>query len=212
CVVDTTGSTQPRAMAFLVGELRREVDVPIEVHTHNDLGLGVASSLAAVEAGAEVIQVCVNGLGERCGNAALEEVAVCLKAVLGVDVNIKFEKLAELSRLVERLSGVRLAANKALVGDIAFTRESGLGIDALQRELRVGYSIHPEFVGRKFRMVLGKKSGRPSIEIKLKEMGQEATEEEMRTMLDRVKRRSIEKKAWLEDEEFREIVRDVLGR
>ncbi|MFQ6111852.1 MAG: 3-hydroxy-3-methylglutaryl-CoA lyase, partial [Nitrospinota bacterium] len=192
-VVDTTGCILPRAMRFLVGELRREIDIPIEVHTHNDLGLGIANALAAVEAGAQVVHVCINGLGERCGNAALEEMAVSLKALMGLDLPIKFEKLSELSRMVEELSGVRLAANKPLVGDISFTRESGLGIDVLLREPRVGFSIHPEFVGRKFRVVLGKKSGKPSIELK-------------------VKRRSIEKKAWLEEGEFREIVKDVLGR
>ncbi len=76
----------------------------------------------------------------------------------------------------------------------------------------MGFSIHPEFVGRKFRVVLGKKSGKPSIELKLRELGLEATDEAMRTMLDRVKRRSIEKKAWLEEGEFREIVQEVLGR
>ncbi len=211
-VVDTTGCILPRAMGFLVNELRREIDIPIEVHTHNDLGLGIANALAAVEAGAQVIHTCVNGLGERCGNAALEEVAVSLKALMGVDLPIKFEKLSELSRMVEELSGVRLAANKPLMGDISFTRESGLGIDILMSEPRVGFSIHPNFVGRDFRIVLGKKSGKPSIEVKLKEMGIAATEEQMRVMLDRVKRRSIEKKTWLEEEEFEEIVKGVLGR
>ncbi len=212
CVVDTSGCMLPRAMFFLVSELRREVDIPIEVHTHNDLGMGVATSLAAVEAGAEAVQVCVNSLGERTGNASLEEVAVSLKTLLGVETSIKFEKLAALSSAVEKYSGMRLGPAKPLVGEITFTRESGLGIDALKREPRVGYCIHPGFVGREFRMVLGKKSGKPSIEIKLQEMGMEATEEQMRTMLDRVKKMSIEKKGWLDENEFREIAEGVLGR
>ena len=91
CVVDTTGCILPRAMGFLVGELGRLVDIPIEVHTHNDLGCGIATSLAAVEAGAQTVHVCANGLGERTGNASLEEMAVSLKTMLGVDTSIKYE-------------------------------------------------------------------------------------------------------------------------
>ncbi len=211
CVVDTTGCILPRAMGFLVKELRRLVDIPIEVHTHNDIGCGIATSLAAVEAGAQVVQVCANSLGERTGNASLEEVSVALKTMLGVETNIKYEKLFELSQLVEKLSGMRLGAQKPVVGEITYVRETGLGIDALQKEPRVGYSVHPEFVGRKYRFVLGKKSGKPSIEIRLQEMGLEATEEQMRVMLDQVKLKSIEKKSWLTDDEFREIASGVIG-
>ncbi|MBI3024911.1 MAG: 3-hydroxy-3-methylglutaryl-CoA lyase [Candidatus Tectomicrobia bacterium] len=212
CIVDTTGCTTPRGMAFMVRTLKKELDIPIEVHTHNDNGMGVATSLAAVEEGAEVVQACVNGLGERTGNAPLEEVAVSLKALLGVETNIKYQKLAELSQMVEKLSGMRLGAQKPLMGRISYVRESGLGIDALYKEPRVGYSVHPAFVGRKFEIVLGKKSGKPSIEIKLNEMGLKATEEQMRVMLDKVKLKSIEKKGWLEGEEFRQIAKGVLGR
>ncbi|HJP12795.1 MAG: 3-hydroxy-3-methylglutaryl-CoA lyase [Nitrospinota bacterium] len=211
CVVDTTGCILPRAMGFLVGELGRLVDIPIEVHTHNDLGCGIATSLAAVEAGAQTVHVCANGLGERTGNASLEEMAVSLKTMLGVDTSIKYEKLEELSQLVEKLSGMRLGAQKPLMGEITYIRETGLGIDALQKEPRVGYSVQAEFVGRKYRFVLGKKSGKPSIEIRLKEMGLDATEEQMRTMLDQVKLLSIEKKSWLSDAEFLEIAKGVLG-
>jgi methanogen homocitrate synthase len=211
CVVDTTGCILPRAMGFLISELKRLVDIPLEVHTHNDLGCGIATSLAAVEAGAKTVHVCANGLGERTGNASLEEVAVSLKTMLGVDTSIKYEKLEELSQLVEKLSGMKLGKQKPIMGEITYIRETGLGIDALEKEPRVGYSVQAEFVGRKYRFVLGKKSGKPSVEIRLKEMNLEATEEQMRTMLDQVKLLSIEKKSWLSDEEFLEIAKGVLG-
>ncbi len=210
-VIDTTGCILPSAMKYLVEEMRATVDLPIEVHTHNDLGLGIANALAAVEAGAEVVHTCVNGLGERCGNAALDEVAVCLRALLGLEVGVRFERLFELSKLVERCSGIPLAVNKPLTGEVCFTRESGLGIEVLLREPRVGFSIHPSFVGREFRVVLGKKSGRGSVEMKLKELGLEASEEQVKVILERVKESGIEKKACLAEQEFEGIAASVLS-
>lgn len=210
-VVDTTGCALPESIKFMVQEIKKITNTPIEIHAHNDLGLGVANSLAAVEAGAEVVHVCINGLGERCGNAALDEVVVCLKTLLGFDMDrIKYHQLNELSRLAERYSGIKPAANKALVGNLAFTRESGLGVDVFQKEPRVAFSIHPEFVGSKFEFVLGKKSGRPSIKLKLKELGIETTDEEAAEILAKVKQQGIEKKGLLSDDEFRNIVRDTL--
>lgn len=161
-IVDTTGCALPEAIKFLVRETKEITQLPVEIHTHNDLGLSVANSLAAVEAGAEVIHVCVNGLGERCGNTPLEEIVVCLQTLLGINMDrIQFKELYELSQLVQRLSGLKSAENKPLVGNLTFRRESGLGIDVYQKEPRVAFAIHPAFVGRKFEMALGKK--RPTI-------------------------------------------------
>jgi len=202
-IVDTTGCALPESIKFMVQEIKKISSLPIEIHAHNDLGLGIANSLAAVEAGAEVIHVCVNGLGERCGNAALEEIVICLKTLLNVNMDrIQYNKLYELSQLTEKLSGIKPAANKPLVGHLTFTRESGLGVDVYKKEPRVAFSIAPAFIGRNFEMVLGKKSGRPSIRVKLGELGIEATDEKIVEVLTKVKQKGIEKKGILSDDEF----------
>lgn len=210
-VVDTTGCALPEGIKFLVQEIKKISPLPIEIHTHNDLGLGVANALAAVEAGAEVVHVCVNGLGERCGNTALDEIVVCLKTLLGVDMDrIRYDRFYEISQLAGELSGIRPAANKSLTGSLTFTRESGLGIDVYKKEPRVAFSIHPAFVGRRFEMVLGKKSGRPSIKLKLEELGIETTDEKIAEILAKVKQKGIEKKGVLSDDEFKAILKDML--
>ncbi len=210
-VVDTTGCALPESIKFLVQEIRKITDIPIEVHAHNDLGLGIANSIAAVEAGAEVVHVCINGLGERCGNASLDEIVVCLKTLLGINMDrIKYDKLHELSELGAKLSGIKPAVNKALAGSLAFTRESGLGIDTFKKEPTVAFSIHPVFVGRQFEMVLGKKSGRPSIKMKLEELGIETTDEKIADILAVVKQKGTEKKGPITDDEFRAILKDTL--
>ena len=210
-VVDTTGCALPESIRYLVQEIKKISSLPLEIHTHNDLGLGVANALAAVEAGVEVVHACINGLGERCGNTALEEIVVCLQTLLGINMDrIKFSKLYELSMLAEKLTGIKPAANKPLTGDLTFTRESGLGIDVYQKEPRVAFSIHPGFLGRRFEMVLGKKSGRPSIKVKLEELGIEASDEKIAEILTKVKQKGTDMKRSLSDDEFKSILNETL--
>jgi len=211
-IVDTTGCALPESIKFMVQGIKKISDIPLEIHTHQDLGLAVAGSLAAVEAGAEVVHVCINGLGERCGNAALDEVVVCLKTLLGIDMDhIRYDRLYELAQLAEQLSGVKLAANKSLTGRLTFTRESGLGVDVFKKEPRVAFSVHPAFVGRKFEMLLGKKSGRPSIRVKLEELGIEATDEQVAELLEKVKQKGADNKGSVSDDEFRAILKETMG-
>ena len=101
--------------------------LPIEIHTHNDFGMGVATEIAAVTAGAGCVHSCANGLGERTGNAALEELMISLDLLYGYETGYKFDKLPELAALVSRLSNVPIARNKPVLGDGNFTRESGIG-------------------------------------------------------------------------------------
>ncbi len=209
-IVDTVGCALPNAFAYLVRRVRGWVRLPLEVHVHNDLGLATANSLAGVAAGARVVHGTVNGIGERGGNAAIEEVMVGLKVLYGVDVKYKFEKLYELSRLVEELTNFKVAPNKPIVGENEFTRESGIGIRTLLEFPLAMLPLNPEFVGQRVRILLGKKSGMESVRIKLEELGIKAKEEEMRLILERVKAESIKKKSTLEDQEFRNIVRQVL--
>lgn len=187
------------------------VDGPLEVHTHNDFGMAVAGSLAAVVAGAQVVHVCVNGLGERTGNAPLEEVAVAARVLLGLDIGIDLPRLKELSALVEQLAGVPLARNKPVVGEDAFAREVGLGIELVKTQQRTVFPFVPGLVGMEPRVVIGKKSRVRSITMKLDEWGLEASEEQMRVMLAKVKQMAIDDRRPLTDVQVRRIYEEVLA-
>ena len=205
CVVDTVGATLPGALANMVRRVRTIVDGPVEVHTHNDFGMGVAATLQAVMAGAQVAHVCVNGLGERTGNAALEEVAVAARILLGLETGIDLTRMKELSTVVEQLTGVTLPKNKPVVGEGAFAREIGLGIELVQTQQRTVFPFIPSLVGMKPKVVIGKKSGVRSIAMKLDEWGLEATEEQMRDILVEVKQLAIDLGRPLADDELREM-------
>lgn len=212
-VVDTLGSALPDSVRYLVREVRQIVGGrPVEIHCHNDFGLGVASSLAAVAAGAEVVHVSVNGLGERTGNAPLEETAASLKVLYNLPVNVRLDALVPLSRLVEQLSGVAVPKNKPIVGEITFSRETGAGIDMLTKHPTVILPIHPRVYGREAVMLIGKKSGRLSLRLKLDSWEIEATDSQVQEMLGLVKSRAIAKQSYLSDDEFREIVSQVLSQ
>ena len=211
-VVDTLGSALPEAVRYMVRRVKAMAGGrPVEIHTHNDFGLGVAGSLAAVAAGAEVVHVSVNGLGERTGNAPLEETAISLKVLYDLPMNVQLNRLVSLSRLVEELSGVAVAQNKPVVGATAFSRESGAGIDLLLKQPTVLMPVRPETYGRRVSMLVGKKSGWRSIQLKLEEWGLEATQAQMEQMRDLVKRQAIEKKSCLSDEELRAIADRILA-
>lgn len=211
-VVDTSGCFLPKAAANQVSFVKQLTGLPIEIHTHNDLGLGLATTLAAIEAGAEVVHVCVNGLGERGGNVALDELVVALRCLYGLETEIDYRRLTELSKMVEELSNIPINRNKPVLGDGIYRRESGLGITLVKQEPLAIFSLDPQAVGQEARIVLGKKSGIGSIEYKANELGiEELTEEDQkRAVLGKVKQRSIEKKALVDDNEFREIVSSVL--
>ncbi len=210
-VCDTFGMSFPQAMMHRVWEVRRWVGsgVPIELHIHNDFGLATADALAAVSAGAEIIHACVNNLGERAGNAATEEVAVALQLLLGVDAGIKLDKLFEVSRLIEELSGVKVSLGKAVVGGNIYTFESGLVVYMWKSCKDAGFELGvlpymPEIVGQHpVRVVVGKKSGATSIRYKLGEMGVTLDEAQLDRLVEAVKEESIRKKSTVTDEELR---------
>lgn len=205
-VVDTMGCATPEGFRTLVGEVVKTVPVPVEVHCHNDFGLGPAVSIAGLSAGASVVHVSVNGIGERAGNASLEEVALSLELLYGRRVGLRYEKLVEVSKLVERLTNFKLAANKPVVGDRVFTRESGISVAGWIKYHLGSESFLPELVGNKHNVLIGKKSGRHSLEWKLKNLGIETIPEDLDTVLEKVKQRSIEKKGPLTDEELLECL------
>ncbi len=209
-LADTFGCTSPEAYGKLVSIIRRSIPQTLEVHTHNDFGLAVATAISGLANGASVVHTSVNGLGERAGNASFEEVALALRLLYGVKVNVKFEALKELSEVVQRYSGVRLAQNKPVVGDRVFTREAGISIAGWVKYHLGSESYLPEMVGNRHGVFLGKKSGLHTIEWKLGELGISATNEQMEEILEKVKTRAEEKKSNLTDEEFLEIVKSVI--
>lgn len=211
-IVDTFGCVTPEGFGKLVREIRSEVKEPLEVHTHNDFGLGVATSIAGVQNGASVIHTSVNGIGERSGNASFEEVAMTLKYLYGQPVRFDFAKFKELSILVQEDTKFPLAPNKAVVGDRVFTREAGISIAGWMKYHLGSESYLPEVVGNRHGVFLGKKSGTHSIEWKLRELGIQANEDQVNQILAEVKKRSEEKKANVEDAEFVGIVNKVLKK
>jgi len=211
-VVDTMGCALPEAIKHMVRLVKSWTNLPVEVHTHNDFGMAVATELAGVEAGAEVVHSCSNGLGERTGNAAMEELAVALHVLYGYDTQYDLAKLPELGELVSRISKFPIAANKPILGARNFTRESGIGVDLVVKEPLAMFGTHPALTGRRGEVVLGKKSGKASITYNLEAMGiPDPGDQAVSEMLRRVKELGIEKRGLLDPEEFREIVDSVLG-
>ncbi|MGP8077492.1 MAG: homoaconitate hydratase [Thermoplasmata archaeon] len=171
-VADTVGIMTPLTFRWYLTEFQRRVrPKDLSVHCHNDFGLAVANTLTAIECGARSPHVCVNGLGERAGNAALEEVVVALESLYGYRTGIRTERLYELSRLVEELSGVPVAANKALVGYYAFSHEAGIHTHGILAHTMTYEPIQPAVLGRHRQMILGKHTGKAALVEKLKERG-----------------------------------------
>lgn len=211
-IVDTMGCVLPEAMKYLVRLVKRLTNLPVEAHTHNDFGMAVATELAAVEAGAEVVHSCSNGLGERTGNAALEELMVSLHVLYGYETEYRLDKLPELGDLVRRLSDLPIAVNKPILGARNFTRESGIGVDLVVKKPLAMFGTHPALTGRAGDVVLGKKSGKASITYTLEQLGiAGADDEAVSEMLRIVKERSIAKRGLIPQEEFREIAEGVLA-
>ncbi len=208
-VVDTIGACGPEAIEFLVREVCNWVGpgTPVHYHGHNDFGMATACSIAAVRAGATWIQGTINGMGERAGNADISEIALALRCLYDVPVALDLTKVREVSEVVSEAAEYALDAWKPLVGENLFTRESG----AVATQFHIPEAIEPysaELVNASRRIVLGKKSGPDSIDLKCKELGLTITPEQRAPILAEVKKRSITKRGLLTDEEFKEIVKN----
>ncbi len=212
-VVDTMSAASPEGFSYLVKKVREMVSLPLEVHCHNSLSLGVADTLAGLSAGAKAAHVSVNGIGESAGNVALEEVVLALLLLYGIDCHIDLQKLHEASKLVSELSNIPIPVNKPVLGRNIFRRESGIAVERyykmpeLARQLEL---FDPSWFAGETEIVLGKKSGKYSILYHLRKKGIEANEEQVNEMLARVKQRSMEKRNLVTDEEFDQIVSAVL--
>lgn len=206
-VVDTLGVASPEAMGYLTKLVKSWVDVPVAVHCHNDFGLGLACTMAALKEGAECAHVTVNGLGEKTGNTDLAELALALKGLYGIETNIKLEKLLGLSKMVELYSKIPVSPMRPVVGDKVFTRESGLVIAQMLAYPPSVEGYAPEVVGREREVALGKKSGKKSIEYALDVIGAKATDEQIEELLSEVKLASLKNKGSVSIAEFAEMIK-----
>ena len=186
-VPDTVGCMIPRTIYELIADLKNMISVPISIHCHDDFGLAVANSLAAVEAGASQVHTAVNGLGERAGNAALEEVVTTLHVVYKYNTNINTRLLYATSRMVASLSGVPVQVNKAIVGENAFAHESGIHTRGVTEQPLTFEPISPELVGRTRKLVAGKLAGTRGIQAELSEIGIHPSQAQLSEIVQRVK-------------------------
>jgi (R)-citramalate synthase len=187
CFCDTVGLLVPERTSEIFRDLCASLKAPISIHCHNDFGLATANTVAALAAGAKQAHVTINGLGERAGNASLEEVVMALEWLYKYDTGIKHESIYRTSRLVSRLTGVPVSPNKALVGGNAFTHEAGIHVHGLLADKSTYEPMSPECIGRQRQIVLGKHAGRSSISLALKDMGLEADESQTEEIFNRVK-------------------------
>ncbi len=212
-VVDTIGGCGPEAVAYLIGQVRRWIGpgIPIHFHGHDDFGMATACAIAAVSAGASWIQGTINGMGERAGNADLGEIALALRCLYDVPVELELTKLRAVSDFVQRASGYSLEPWKPAVGQNLFMRESG----AVATQFHIPEAIEPfsaDLVGARRQIVLGKKSGHDSIVLKAKELGLEVPESQRSAVLAAVKNKSIGEHRLVTDSEFRGIILQVSGK
>lgn len=194
-IPDTCGVATPSRFAELVATVRDHTDARIDVHTHDDFGMASANAIAGFEAGADQAQVSVNGIGERAGNAAYEEVVMAVESVYGVDTGIDTTYIADLARTIEEYSDVPVPANKPVVGDNAFAHESGIhaaGVIENSDTFEPG-CMTPEMVGAEREFVLGKHTGTNSVRKRLEERDYEPTDSEVKEVTRRVKDFGAEK-------------------
>ena len=195
-IPDTCGVATPRRFYDMVEKVVGAIDAHVDVHTHDDFGLAAANALSGYEAGAMQAQLSVNGIGERAGNGAYEEVVMALESLYDVDTGIDTTRITELSRMVEEKSGIPVPANKPVVGENAFSHESGIhaaGVIENSDTFEPGV-MTPEMVGASRQLVLGKHTGQHSVRERLKDAGFDPTEEEVREVTRRVKDYGAEKK------------------
>jgi len=186
-IPDTVGVMTPPSMRKLIEDVRTVVKIPISVHCHDDFGMAVANSLAAVEAGATQVHATINGLGERAGNAALEEVVMALHLIYKRKTGINTRLLYGTSQLVSRLTGIPIQPNKAIVGGNAFAHESGIHTRGVTVVPLTFEPIKPELVGRRRKLVAGKLAGTRGVKAELEETGIHPNEEQLKEIVRRVK-------------------------
>ena len=217
-LVDTFGGVSPQAIPVWVKKVRERLpDTPLEAHFHDDFGMAVANSVAAVGAGVDVVHTTVTGIGERAGNTPMEEFALALTMLYGVEHGLDTKQFYPLSRLVRERAGHTIPSNRPAVGERLFEVESGIivgwfhqCVESFPTEL---FPYHWDEVGQPpARVVYGKGSGLPSVQVALEALGIDAEEEEMRELVAAIKARALETKALLPFDEVARLAAEILSR
>lgn len=213
-LVDTFGCYSPEGAAYTVRKLKKAFNVPIEVHFHDDFGLGVASTIAGLAAGAEVAHVTVNGIGERTGSVALEPLALALRVLYDCDTGIQLDMLKELSMLVEKHTRYAISPTQPVVGDRIFGWETGmpssLWVNCKDEQPLAMLPYLWTLTGREEpKLYLGKKSGKDNVKTWVNENNLSLTEEQEQAILGKVKELSLQLKRDLTPEEFVQLAKEV---
>jgi methanogen homocitrate synthase len=209
-IADTVGAISPQGMDYLVRELKKDINIEIALHCHNDFGMALTNSIAGLLAGASAVSTTVNGIGERAGNTSLEEMVMTLLLIYGVDLDFNIEVFYELSQMVEELTNMKVPNNKPIVGKNVFRHESGIHVDAVIEEPLTYEPFLPELIGHQRQIVLGKHSGCRAVKAKLDECGIAVSKDELCKIVGKVKEKREEGK-YINDKVFNEIVRSVRG-
>jgi len=212
-VYDGNGCALPIAFKDNVIFTKKIVeDIPVEVHTHNDLGLAVATTLAGVEGGAEVVDVVFNGLGDRAGNAATEEVIMALEILYNINTHIKLYKILEVSQLIEKYSRTPLQPHKAIVGKNCFMHESDLHVEQILSGNWVTWELYqPHVVGQTRKLMFGATTLQDrAIKAKLVKMGLEPTEEHTKLIRKKIQKK-IKNQDYITEEELEKLARKFIG-
>ncbi len=186
-IPDTVGVLTPFFTRELITDIKKNFKTPISVHFHNDFGLATANTLTAIECGADQTHVTVNGMGERTGNASLEEVVIALYAAYGINLNLDTSQLYGLSNFVSRLTGVKMPVNKPIVGDNAFSHESGIHVHGILNNSSTYEPISPEFVGHTRKIYLGKHTGANALKSKLDDFQIDLNEDQFNKVFKQIK-------------------------
>jgi isopropylmalate/homocitrate/citramalate synthase len=214
-LVDTFGVLSPHAVSYFVRETQKRIKKPLETHFHMDFGMGVANTIIALAAGAEVVHSTISGIGERAGNVPTEDTLLTLLTMYGIDTGIKTERLTKLSQYVRKIAKLGMPSNRQIVGDMLYDIESGIIAtwykNAAKDHFLEVFPFHPKLVGQRMpRIVLGKNSGLDSIRMHLGRIRVKATDDQTNDIVMRVKSASLKKKGLLDDTEFRKIVKQAV--
>lgn len=217
-VVDTFGGLNPHAIPYLIKKTKERINKPIEVHFHDDYGLGSANTLLALAAGADVAHTTISSIGERAGNASYEDIAMALLTMYDIDLGLKYDKIYETAKYLRDISGLQVRQNRGIVGDNVNDIESGI-VSAWYYNVKDDAPLElapylPSLTGHpETRVVVGKFSGLPTVEIYLQELGLTVDNEGQKSeILAKIKDMAFDKSRLLTTEEFVQIVKEVTGK
>jgi len=210
-ITDTLGCASPEAIGYLIRKIREGTRTPLSAHLHDDFGLAVANSVAALSSGAEAVATTVGGIGERSGNVPLEQLVMTLKHLYKRDVGIKTEALTDLTKLVFDAAKLPLPANQPWVGQNAFSHESGIHVSAVLNCPMTYECVDPEEVGNRRHLILGKHSGTALVKSRLDERNVAANQDQICDIVRAIKRAG-EEHGRVSDEEFWKIVQEIMSK